>query len=371
MSVWDDLKNVVQNTWNEIQSNNQKFSSTIGSITGYTQTSSLLNEMVSNPKVLAERILHKQALSGTLTIPVRNYNDMGATGYLATIPFFMSGDFVFSMGNQWENLLDVSQLAELAKFINQAHSTIGHGEANVSMQSEAMSTQIWKGSTFDGFNIDCLFVCTNRKINTLKILNILTATCLPTKLAQQPTAGGAGIANAKTVIKGAADLVGTALNGMIGGLSGDGNNFDPSGAQNAVSNGAKGFKDYIDDMGMIAPLNYGLQKGDEGTAAVENPLPNSTVTLQIGNYFRADNLVVESLSGVTLSKEIIAPPVSNKQRGSDLYDNSKQGSDYGFPLYLKCSIKLKPHSMMHFSKWQGYFLQGRHAFPSIGGLELP
>lgn len=378
MGAFENIGNIIKNTWKTIEDNNNAVSNALANISEYTEKMNYADIMVNNPKVLAEHLLHKEPISASITIPVRNYADYGATGYTATIPFYMSGDFGLGLHNSWEEALDLSQLKELAKFINVGHATIGHGEAQVSMQSEAMSTKVWSGSTFDGFDVDCLFVCTNRKFNTLKILNNLAATCLPTRLHDQSGAAGAGIKNIKAVAGGVVDIVGELINGFAGFVS-DHSDFDTSGAQQAVSNGATGFKQYLEGMGMIAPLNYGLQKGTEGSAATEEPLPNTTVTLQVGSYFRANNLLVQDISGIVLSKEIVAPPTDNSNRKGDLYDNLANGSDSGFPLYLKCHLKLVPHSLMHFNKWQSYFLVDTdykqkawlHDYPLGETLQLP
>lgn len=378
---FDKIPGIIQNAWQQIQ-DNQKAASALANITQYTEKTNFADVMTGNPKVLAEHILHKTPVTASITIPVRNYIDNGATGYTATIPFYMTGDFTFTLGNEWSEVYDLSSLENLSQFINIGHAALGHGEAQISMQSEAMSSKVWKKSTFGGFHVDCLFVCTNRKFSTLKILNTLTAACLPTKFNEQENAGGAGLKNAHVVAETLVDLGGEFVGGVVdafGSISGG--KFDTSGAQNMVSGMASGAKSYIKGMGMVAPLNYGLKKGDDGGAAIEEPLPNTTVTLQIGDYFRANNLVVKSLSGVTLSKEIVAPPTNNDTRKGDLYDNSTQGSDWGFPLYLKCSMDLEPHSLMHFSKWQGYFKQDnnllnqvrQHDYPNIGGnrFDLP
>ena len=313
---------------------------------------------VGNPKVLAEHLLHKNCISGTLTIPVRNYEQQGASGYTATIPFYLGGDMTFGFGNNWEDMLKLDVLDTLSSFINRTNGVLGQ-VSNVTMQSEAMSAQVWKGSTFEGFNLDCLFVCTNRQFNTLKILNILAATCLPTKWAQQPDAGG-------IAVKGAHNLTTRAIDTVTGWIGNLGEKFNISGAKESVNGFATSAKNYVNDMGMIAPLNYGLSQGEDNSN-LEKPLPHTTVTLQIGNYFRADELLVTNLSGVTMSKEIIGPPNYLHRRAGDLYDNTPQGTDWGFPLYVKCNIKLKPHSMMHFSKWQNYFLrsQDRHDYPNL------
>ena len=349
----------------EIQKYGDKVKQTIDAMNNASMTTvDYTDTMLGNPKVLAEHLLHKKCTSGTLTIPVRNYELQASVGKTVTIPFYLAGDIVFSFGNNWEDMLKLDALDTLSSFINKTNGVLGE-VANVTMQSEAMSAQIWKGSTFGGFNLDCLFVCTNRKLNTLKILNVLTATCLPTKWAQQPDAGGVAVKGAHDITNGAIDIganVGTWLTDKVGELSG----WNVDNAKKSINDFATSAHNYVNDMGMIAPLNYGLKQGD-GNNNLEEPLPNTTVTLQIGDYFRAPKLLVESLSGVTLSKEIIGPVPQAAVRKADLYGADPEGRDWGFPLYLKCQIKLKPHSMMHFTKWNEYFIRSandRHDYPT-------
>lgn len=327
-----------------------------------------VDTMLSNPQVLAEHILHQKCISGTLTIPVRNYELQASVGKTVTIPFYLSNDVSLGFRNDWQNLLNLESLQTLSSFINQTSSVLGEA-SNVTMQSEAMSAQIWKGSNFDGFNLDCLFVCTNRKLNTLKILNVLTATCLPTKWAQQPDVGGVAVKGAHDVTKNIIDFGVGLGKGLLGGIESlgktTGNSWDMTGAKDAVNNFATSAKNYVDDMGMIAPLNYGLKQGKDNKN-LEDPLPNSTVTLHLGEYFKATNLLVESLSGITLSKEIVAPVPQANVRKDDLYKAEPSSQDWGFPLYLKCQIKLRPHSMMHFTKWNEYFTKTsyQHDYPT-------
>lgn len=320
---------------------------------------------LGSPKVLAEKLLHNQAISGTLTIPVRDYNQQGNFGYTATIPFFLSGDMTFTMGNEWKDALSLDKLEGLGSFINGFHTVTGD-TAQISMQSEAMSSQVWKGSTFSGFNIDCLFVATNRGFNTLRIMNILSAACLPTKYAQQPEAAGKAFETVHDVANKVVDMT-TGAVGWVADKITENSDWNMDGAKQAVNDFGEKAKGYINDMGMIAPLNYGLNPTTEGGLA-ENPMPHSTLTLQIGDYFRADNLIVEGLNNVTMSKEVIAPPTTSFLGETNvMYSHKPDGNlmSWGFPLYVKCNIKLRPHSMMHFTKWQSYFLRSadRHDYP--------
>lgn len=353
----DDIKAAANKAWEGITSALQQspaqldaMNNAVYDVVNYKDT------MLSSPRVLAEHLLHKQCTTGTLTIPVRNYDVQGASGKTVTIPFFLAGDFTLSFGNTWQDALPLDSLGKLADFVNGVHMVTGN-TSQIAIQSEAMSAQVWKGSTFGGFNLDCLFVCTNRRFNTLKIINNIAATCLPIKYSQQPDVAGPSLDAAKATVNG---LIG--IGGAVLGTITD--NLGMEKAKGAINEFSKKAENYVNDMGMIAPLNYGLSPGDNTTP--ETPLPNSTVTLQIGNYFRASELLVESLGGVTFSKEIVGPPTNNFRRDNDLYSSSAQGTDWGFPLYVKCQIKLKPHSMMHFTKWQNYFLrpQDRHDYPT-------
>ena len=108
---------------------------------------------------------------------------------------------------------------------------------------------------------------------------------------------------------------------------------------------------------MVAPLHYGIVK-DEDTGRPFAPAKNTTLTLQVGDYFRATELLVQSINNISFSKEVIAPRTHNRKSAGDLYDNTipvEYEGIAGFPLYAKCSITFIPAQMMTKERFESYF----------------
>lgn len=296
-----------------------------------------------SPKVLAEKILRQEATSCSLTIPEHKYTrgnggKLSSTYAPVTIPFYMSQDFGFSLGNDFKELVAIGD----NQFIDVLNSVSAFtGGSQVSPQSEAMSSKVWKGSTFGGFTIECLFVCTNRRNNPIELIRRICTCCLPRKIMDgefglRDTFTNAFSAGVDTMALGVNTITGNRFKDTVDRLSGTS-------------------KALVKDLGMVAPLDYGIELSGEGEAAQwGQPKRGTTVTLQIGNWFRATQLVVKSISSVSFSKEIIAPGNGN------LLEKVSGGDKYGFPLYGKCSISLEPSSLMHVDKFDGYFMDPSH-----------
>lgn len=81
------------------------------------------------------------------------------------------------------------------------------------------------------------------------------------------------------------------------------------------------------------PLNYNPRSNGKGT-----------VTVQIGKWFRAPQLIVESVSS-SFSKEVVATVDSNgKPDGGSV------------PLYAKATINFQPMQAITYEQFRGYFL---------------
>jgi hypothetical protein len=219
-----------------------------------------------------------------------------------------------------------------------------------------MSAQVWKGSKFSGFTVECLFVSTRRTINPLKIIKAISASALPTRLYNGDNTAGQSVTTLKNGAKKVIDVLQGFANNVADG-AGALFGFDSSNAKKQVSGISDYSKGAVDNVGMKAPLYYGIKMED----GKMKPLNNTTLTLRIGDWFEAPELIVSSVSGITFSKEVIAPPpkvsgLFNTKGGTGLYDNSPKGDDYGYPLWGKCSLTLVPFSMMNKTKFESYFI---------------
>lgn len=318
----------------------------------------LEDSLLVRPKVLAEKVLKSNVISCSITLPDPVWQNKTLTRNTVTIPFYMSSDFSFSMGNNWKPLISSEDMGGVFTYFLNAIQGVKK-DTQVTMQSQAMSTCVWNGSTFDGFNLNnCLFICTNRSINPVKIIEKIAKSCLPQRLDDWANQGGgvpgayyALASGAKGIIKGGANLV----KGVVGFI-GDAFNQDTNSMKKAVDDASQTSQDLIDDVGMVAPFGYGVSfEGNDHSRMT--PIPGTTVSFRIGNWFYATELVVESLSGITFSKELIAPARSdNKSTRNDLYNPAAQGTDFGFPLYVSVNIKLKPYALVDLRKFSTYFI---------------
>lgn len=335
-------------------------------------------DYIRSPRLLAEKLLGKSAITSSLTIPMQQHDPVtGKTEVtLRTIPFYMQDDFsVGNLSNSWKDLVDTSQLNAFTDLLNAV--SITSNTAQITPQSEAMSTKVWKGSTFGGFTVDCLFVATRRSLDPTKIIQALARTALPGKAIHGDPSVSAGLEAGRKAFSTVAGFAGGTARNIVTGADvlvkkfNEGKNdlFDLDEAKGQVDRFTQFSQALIEDMGMTAPLQYGItydestdEKGNLSVTGVR-PRPYTTVMLQIGDYFRAPYLLVESISNITFSKEIIKPADNFGKLGTDVYDNSPEGDNYGFPLYGKCSISLQPCSMLHVKKFENYFIK-----PSTAGL---
>lgn len=182
MGLGDTIKNTAnaatsayQSETGDLGADTQKALSRIfGGNTYYVDT------MINKPIVLAEKILKRSAQSGAITIPVQTWTSSSMSWTTTTIPFFLSNDFTMGLSNEFKPTLDPDGVAGSFKELVNGISAVT-GAAQVTMQSESMNAASWKGSTFEGFSVECLFLATRRTINPIEIIKILSKACLDRK----------------------------------------------------------------------------------------------------------------------------------------------------------------------------------------------
>ena len=330
----------------------------------YTGNVNYRETQFQSPQTLAEKILMDTATSCSLTIPVHDYWK-GDDGQLlsdyktVTIPFYMSSEFGFSLSNEFRELVNIGDNAFIDFFNGVSAFT---GGSQVTPQSEAMSSKVWRGSKFDGFNVECLFVCTNRNHNPVDSIKTICLCCLPRPIED----GESKLRDAAVgVLNNTIDRLATGATVVSKGLGID--------AKGQVDKLAKQLKGLTKSMGMVAPLDYGIElSGESEDTAWGGPVRGTTVTLNVGNWFRASQLVVTSISNVSFSKEIIAPRDERNTTGPNaLYKPSFAANNVmadGFPLYAKCNVSLAPSSMMHAKKFENYFSYSSNMAQKLNGF---
>ena len=290
------------------------------------------------PQTLADEVLINDSLGGTLTLPVRD----GKETIITTIPFYLTDNFSFNLSNNWEELVNMNAV----KTINNIANLLGTFDSNtqVTVQSRKMMAATWTGSEIPEFNINTMFVCTQRRYNPVKIIRALAATCLPEELENT--------ANPSTKIIEMRDGVANGVN-SLGKVINDTFNNKSSKEFAATMNS---ISELIKSAGMSAPLGYGLNINNM------DPIEGTTLAIRIGNWFKASDLIVKNISNIEFSKEVIAP--INDQNGNysnDSYIGNCRNilggeTEYGFPVYAKCSITLRPVTLITPKEFNDYFI---------------
>ena len=317
---------------------------------------------IEDPRILSEQVLNDGIFNGSLTFP---YTEPGKTSdatKIYTVPFIMENNFSFKLGNDWGTL--VPEIGKtLGEFLSSnanllSYSGIMNGtQPQVSLISRAMSAATWKGSEIPTFQISLTFVATRRSYNPVKIIKALAGTCLPLPMNQYSNTNIQKVKDdaAEAIRQGATQLkkwgsdADHGLASTVLDKAGDLLNVTAKGVQNA---------------GLIAPLFYEPHADlDNDTVSVQD---TQTVTLQVGQWFRAPKLLVNNISNIEFSKETIAPQPDwlYEDSGHALYHKNltqkeRQG-DWGFPLYAKCTIDLRPTTYITYNEFLSYFPECPH-----------
>lgn len=322
-------------------------------------TSSQLNKFEKaypkSPMTSSERALTNDAISGTITMPIYLQSSLGdqyankdaESATICTIPFHIENNFSFSLGNDWGQLVSADLLDTFNFLFNAGQQVFNSGAAQISFMSKQMQLAMWKGSKQPEFSVDMTFVCTQRNYNPVNIILALSEAALPRDLTeahnQKATeARTGGVQTIGDLEQKTRDFANQQQEGLVKNLS--------SGAADLMST----VKEGIENTGLLAPLYY-APAFVNGKATIK---PENSLTLQIGRWFRAPNLIVTDISNIEFSKEIIAPPTEygEKEQGMSNYSFSLQNQDWGFPLYAKCSLKLKPITYITADEFRNYFI---------------
>lgn len=296
-----------------------------------------------NPLTTADEILNNEYVSGTLTIPMNIDN----VKQFRTIPFYLTGNFNFSLSNEWTPYVKPEFLSTINNLVNGisilSNSGAGKQHSQIALISKEMASVIWSGSEIPRFTIDTTFVCTQRRYNPVDIIKHLSASCLPAELDDSNTYDEF-VKRREEFATGVAKAVPKA-GGAVGKMFGIDNTEDLTKTGNMIG-------DVIRKVGMAAPFGFGYQ-------ANMQPIEYTTCMLQVGQWFKADNLVVESLGNIEFSKEVISEfkPINGNYPNDVYKGNSDNGGsiDYGFPLYVRCTITLRPITYITPKEFNSYF----------------
>lgn len=293
----------------------------------------------------AHQILQNERYGCTITIPIRDEGTEN-TGTLYTIPCYMPGDFSFSLGNNWTSLMPdvVNMTSGISGLMNGINSVLNSlstksGKQRNYAQMQAVSREMqvlsWNGSEIPKFSVNCLFVATQYEYNPIDPILALCSTALPVTTDQAEV--NQGYKKAMSFLgESATNVLHDFTQGKVGSALISAADVQPEDVKDLSS----GIGNMVANVGMVAPLGFGVRISSNGYI---EPLENTTCSLKIGNWFRAFDLVVTSISNIKFSKEVIGPA----------FDANDVKT--GYPLYAECSIEFSPIKPIFYSEFLEYF----------------
>lgn len=299
---------------------------------------------IINPITLSEKVLLDGVFTGSITLPVKNSDNNSNEQYIKqTVPFFLQNNFSFGLGNKWDTLIPESSGEFLSNIYNLLTMTNFVEGSQFQFISKSMQSLVWKGSQKPTFSVSTVFVSTRRSYNPVKIIDILASTCLPGTHEQAGNATKTlddATGKADKALQSGRDTINRVTNTQFG---------------STLYNLASPIVSHLEHAGLVAPLQYrAIPKLETDTVETQG-----TVTLKVGKWFQASDLVVQDISGIEFSKETIAPPPDwlNDISQNNAYQLKSDGSsDWGFPLYAKCTINLVPVAPITYEDFKGYFI---------------
>jgi hypothetical protein len=248
----------------------------------------------------------------------------------------LSSDFGFSLGNNWSSLVPLSSLP-LVSDIGQGVAgvlTAIAGATQVSLESLWMTSASWTGSRIPTFPVTLAFLNYTKQADSIYQMLALAEGALPPDIAYNSGLGG----EAAEFIEGINSLQEDVSAGAVSLMSNVGGFFSGQDADEWMSK-HKFMQNFADTLkhtsqwGVGAPCNYGLQPDPTASNSAFMPKPETTFALEIGNWFSANNLLIQDVN-MTFSKEITPD---------------------GNPLILYMTVTFRPYRNISFKEFLAYF----------------
>lgn len=295
-------------------------------------------------QIEAVNALMSTDMSVRITVP----SGSDANRRMITIPAFLTREISISgMGNDWQNLLDFGPFQELIGTLNSVVNLLNTfataegdgttGAAQVSMQSRHMTAASWKASKLPTFSVPLTFLSLAPEQNPLDTFLALARCVLPNSYQETEGANQSRLTN--NIANGMCTAASTGIsvvNRAANALAPDRFNKVPEEDINSyVNNMIKG--------GILeAPCGYNLNALDPNEYL--SPRKNTTLELRVGRWLHASKLLVTSLGNVSVSRQTIKGSTTDGQR-----------TGWGNPLYVTCTLELRPYKMITFKEFLNYF----------------
>ena len=248
----------------------------------------------------------------------------------------LSSDFGFSLGNNWSSLVPLSSLplvSDIGQGVAGVFTAIA-GATQVSLESLWMTSASWTGSKIPTFPVTLAFLNYTEQADSIYQMLALAEGALPPDIAYNSSLGG----EATDFLEGMTALQEDVSSGAVSLLSNVGGFFSGQDADEWMSK-HKFMQNFADTLkhtsqwGVGAPCNYGLQPDPNSGNSAFMPKPETTFALEIGNWFAANNLLIQDVN-MTFSKEITPD---------------------GNPLILYMTVTFRPYRNISFKEFLAYF----------------
>ena len=294
----------------------------------------------------------------------------GSDKSTTTIRAIPRGEFGFTLGNKWNSLVDFNSIPGLDMVGGLANVALAlTGGTQASMQSLWMTTASWGGSEIPNFQLNLTIPTYSRQMNPLNCLLFLARGALPPSNSYNwgsLTDGelSQSLSNLQSGATQGAASFGDFMSSML-------SSGDLSSAETKKSEGGYNYKTNLgntmgkmmQNMFLEAPLGYGLSSrgdsnGNQNSVDLLTPKENTTFTIQVGKWFRARNLVINSISPISFSPECVSG---------------------GMPLYLDLGVSFRPYKLPTYQDFKEYFLfatedyterQSAAASPQTNSLDI-
>lgn len=260
------------------------------------------------------------------------------TPYRSVIKGGLTSDFGINLNNQWKPMVSISDIPILGDISQGVIPVLAafSGATQGTLESMWMTSASWAGSAIPTFPIKVTLLNYDKNVNLFNQVLELSEGLLPPDISydldNMGDFGGALKSVQQNLVQGTYKL-GETLSKKVSELDPDSSIKNFVEESNAVNKATAVVAKGISQIGMAAPLNYGLQIDTKKESTVFKPLDHTTFSLQIGNWFRASNLLLE-VGNFSFSKEV---------------------NPNGSPISVDISLNFRPYRQISFKEFAKYF----------------
>lgn len=280
------------------------------------------------------KYLNEANLNAIIAVP-----DRKSKGAYRIIQPIVINDLSFSLGNKWDTILPIDDIQnQLFNSIGTLGNSLVPGArfAQGTIESFFMSSASWIGSEKPTFGLELLFFAYDESINPLDSLLVLSECALPQDTYDLTQINYGVFNNTVEKVSDAVDSIGNAIKNLSS------NTTITQLINNTMKIANKFTNTITKNSGQSAPLGYGLSVTGTDSYGLA-PIPNTTIYLQIGNWFYASELICERISNIAISKETTIN---------------------GQPLYCTAYIDFSPYRKISAEEFKQYFKGYNNIQPS-------